>query len=748
MSGFIRRYLSDPGLEELLAIEGVVIIDREPPAAITGQGSGTVVLVAEFEKGSYKPQEVSSAQDILQLYGGFGFTYSGIAGNNPCARSRKADSALTPEYWNGNGYVALAGKKFRRLILVRVDTTVGSVTFTRLAYLVGNNQSTWKLTPGAALSVKVDGAGATSIAWAAAAAVYTGTAGSYPYAPAGGETMTITVDAGTSQAIGPVVVTFTNTDTSQALVMARINAAVGYAVATDGTGNKITLTGRVNGTGGSVNITQITTTLATAIGLTTGSHAGTGNVVDINQVTFAEAKARIEGVASGLLVEQDYLGRIVMASKTTTGTRSVEVVSASTTATAFGFAMDAPATPTTVGVDGVLSAGTEVQTAGGVSWVTADDIPITAASAGPYTVKVRPSVDDGTTVGAVPGEVTVVAAIPTALGMWAVTNTLALTAALTEAQLDAAYLAAIDLTLAPNGVVKQGNIINSARQSNAIRYKLRSNALDASSSGLRGRSAIIRPPLGTTRAQARSDTLQPGVGAYRDQRVFYAYPGGRAYIPQIAALGTNGGAGFTADGLIDVGSDTWLASVCSQLPPEENPGQLTTFMANLLGLEANNADIQNLTMADYELFKAAGICAPRLDEGTMIFQSGITSVDPGTYPALVNIARRRMADYIQDSLAIGLRPFTKKLSTRSRRASVVGMIEAFLGGLVSKNNPDNQRIDSYLTNYKDGNTAQTLALGLFRVIIKVRTLPGMNVIVLDTQIGEGVLTINELPVAA
>jgi len=228
----------------------------------------------------------------------------------------------------------------------------------------------------------------------------------------------------------------------------------------------------------------------------------------------------------------------------------------------------------------------------------------------------------------------------------------------------------------------------------------------------------------------------------------YVYPGGNTYIPQIAALGTNGGAGFTADGRIDVGADTWLASVCSQLPPEENPGQLTAFMSALLGLEANNADIQNLEMSDYEAFKAAGICALRMDEGNMIFQSGVTSVDPATYPTLVNIARRRMADYIQDSLAIGLRPFTKKLSTRSRRASVIGVIEAFLGGLQSKSNQENQRIDSYLTNYKDGNTAQTLALGLFRAIIKVRTLPSLNVIVLDTQIGEGVLTITELPLAA
>lgn len=734
-------------MAELMAIEGIVILDRTPNASIIGVGSGVVCLVAEFENGPYKPTEVFGGQDIITQFGGFGFNFGGIGGNNPCARARKSDGASVPEYWNGNGYVALAGKSYPRLILVRVDTTVGEVTFTRLAYLVGDLELTHSLNPGQILTVKVDGS-SHNVTWDAAAAAYTGGAGSYPYAPAGGETITIETDVGTPQHIGPVVVTLTSGDTTQNLVMSRINTAVGYDVATDGTGGKITLTSRVKGTGGHVIISQITSATATATGLAVHTENGTGDVADITSVTFTEVKARIEADATGSLVEKDAAGSLMVGSVATTGTPSIEVVSATTTVVgAFGLPLDSQATPVSTGKIETLLSGTQVtNTAISKSWSTAQDVAITAAIAGPYKVRVRPTLDDGTVTAANPGDVTTIGVLPTGFGMWHVTNTLALVAALSESAIDAAYITAIDATKNPNSIAKQDDIIVSARQSNAIRNRLRANALDASSRGLSGRSAIIRPPLGTTtRAMAKSDIAQPGVGSYRNDRVWYAYPGGNVNIPQIAALGLSGGDGFTADGNIDVGSDTWLAAVCASLAPEEDPGQVTTAAANLLSLEVGNPDVQALIMEDYESFKASGIIAPRFDsdDGVMIFQSGITSVDPLVSPGLVNIARRRMADFIQDSLAIGLSQFTKKMNSRTRRALVIAVIEEFLSTLVSKKNADKQRIDSYLTNYRDGNTPDTLAAGLFRPIIKVRTLSSFKVIVLDTEIGEGVLTIQQ-----
>jgi hypothetical protein len=744
MAGYIRRFLEDPGLEELLAIEGVVIIDREPPATITGLGSGTVNIVGEFEDGVFDEScEVFSSGDLLTQFGGFGFEYDGISSNNPAARARKADGALNNEYWNGNGFIALVNKRFRRLIITRVDTSVGSVEFTRLASVVGNDNFTWDLVPGDSLSIDVDGGGSTLAIFAAVAGFVTSAAGSYPTGFTGGEQMTIVIDGGTANEISAQVV-FQASDTLQVDVIARINAALGYTSAADAGGGTTSLIGRQQGTGGSVNITSIDAAVGTATGFSAGSTAGTGDVADINNVTLAEAKSVIEADVTGTFVDRDIAGNIRISSTTVSGaTRTVEVDAG--TATGFGFTIGELGDAFD-GTAGTLPAGSRVRNAGGDEWVTMQSIAIAADEPDDYSVKVRPATDDGTATAAATGTVNVVPfAIP--LGSFVVTNPLPLSAALTEAALDAAYLTAFDATKNANNVARETNVIVSARQSNAIRLRTKSNAINSSANGLRGRMGVVRPPLNTSRSVARSGTAQPGVGAYRDQRVIYAYPGARTFVPQIGARGLAGGGGFTVDGRIDVGFDTWVSSVLSQLAPEENPGQLTNFMVSILGLEAGNADVQDMDINDYKAFKRAGIAALRMHEGTAIIQSGKTSVDPAVNPNLQNINRRRMADFIQDTLAVRLNSFSKKLNTILRRKLVIGEIEGFMTLLLSPNNEAAQRIDGYNLDPRSGNTPDTLAAGLYRLILKVRTTPSMDVIVLETVVGESV-EVNELPAAA
>lgn len=741
MAGFIRRYLSDPGLEELLAIEGVVILDRTPPGAVTGSGSGVVGIVGEFEDGPFDtPIEVTSGQDLATQFGGFGFAYDGVVANNPCARGRKSDGAVADEAWNGNAAIALANKVFRRLVCTRVDTTVGEVTLTRLPYLDGNALPTWSLSPGQVLSLLIGGV-ADTVTFDAAVATRDSAAGVYPTTFVGGESATLTIDEGTPNQIGPVEVVFTSADQAHAAVVARINAALGYTGASIQAGNVTRVVGRVAGTSGSVRFSNVGTLVGTALGVSAGVTSGTGDVADITAVTFTEAAALIDADTVAVRAERSESGAIRLVHESTAGTAAIEVVSASTTATAFGFPLDVEATAASVAAAGVIPAGTRVRTAAGVEWVTAQSVAVEASDVS-VNVRVRPATDNGTNAGALPAAVTVVPYPIAGLGSWHVTNTSALDAALSESAIDAAYGAALDATLNPNSAAKEINIMISARQSSSVSQALRANAIAASSSGLRGRCAIVRPPLGTTRTIARGSS-NVGVGATRNQRVWYAYPGGATQIRAIATRGVSGGAGFTSDGIVDVGSDAWLASVCSQLPPEENPGQLTEFTSLLLGVERGNADVQALTETDYRAFRAAGICALRMDEGTAIFQSGVTSVDPATSPELRNIARRRMADFIQDSIALRLRSYTKKLSTRVRRSLVLGEIDGFLAGLLSDANSDSQRIDSYLIDAVSPNTPASLAAGLFRVKIKARTLASLDVIVLDTEIGENVLTVAE-----
>jgi hypothetical protein len=400
---------------------------------------------------------------------------------------------------------------------------------------------------------------------------------------------------------------------------------------------------------------------------------------------------------------------------------------------------------------GVIPAGTRVQTTTQV-FVTMQDVlvtaeavsGVTASGVGPYTVKIRHGLDDGSGTSAGAGSIDTTTDAPD-LGAFQVVNPSIVNAALSESAIDAKYVAAIEATKGMSSIARETNIIFSARQSNAIRRALKTNALDASKSCF-GRMAVIRPPLNTHKDDAKSNLAEPGVGAYRDQRVIYTYPGVNLFVQQIALRGIAGGEGFTADGNIDVGSDGVMASILSQLNPEENPGQLTSFTSAYNGLESG-ANAQGFEMEDYILFKKQGIAAPRLDDGVLIFQSGVTSVDPATQPNLKNIARRRMADFIQDTLAKRLKNYGKRLSTNLRRKAVKTEIKNFMDGLLGRNTPGTQRIAGYTVHDKD-NSDTTLAAGLYRITLNVRTLASLDSIVIANTVGEDVSVEEVLPEAA
>lgn len=824
MSVFVRRFTFDPGTEVFLEIEAVNIIEREPIGAISGVGTGTAGLVGEFEDGPFgTPTEVASSTDLQTNFGGFGYVYDGVVANNPSARSRKADGAIVPEFWNGNAMIALNGKRFSRLVVTRVDTSVGEIQFSRRAYLLGGLLFSYALATGQTVVFDV-GAGSFTATFTGVAAQLVSGVGVYPTLFVGGETLTIIRDDQPA-----VTVIFQAADQTQAQVISRINAALGYAAAVDAGGGVTNLNGLIGGTAGYIEIVSASASVLAATGFAVGSASGTGNVSNIAAVRPDEVDARVNAASAGAVRVSLLPGsnQLRMENVSTPLTGVLRITGGTATA-ALGFQatqaaayQDAPtgvailaasaavlaainivATTSrpvivsgvgvypsgfvggetlTLQVDGrpqvvvtfqatdqtqqevldrinaamgyecaviqagartsfagpgtratAIPAGTPVENAAHTAWVTMQTQQVAADDPGPYLLKVRPALDDGTALGsAVLTATTMLRLLPAA---WSATNPLALTAALTEAQLDVAYLTAIDATRNPSTVAAVLNLTWSARQSNQVRARLRQNALDASASGLLGRMAAIRPPLGTTtRAMAKSNAAQPGVGAYRSQRVVYNYPGVQSFVPAIAQRGLAGGAGFTADGIVDMGSDGFLVSVCSQLPPEENPGQLTTFTGGAIGLEAGNPDVQSMDINDYKAFRASGICAPRMDGGTMVFQSGVTSVDPSVQPGLRNIARQRMDDFITDSEARSLKNFGKKLSTRSRRAQIVGLMRGFLKGL-----QDAQRIEDFSLDLKSGNTPETLALGIFRVKQLVRTVPSLDAIVIDSTIGETV----------
>lgn len=731
MSTFIRRFLTDPGEEVLLEIESVNILDLDPPAAITGIGAGTVCLIGEFENGPFaSPTEVSGANDLVQTFGSLGYTVAGIDGNNPCARTRKADGAALGETWNGNGFVQLSGKKFARLIIVRVDTSVGAVEFRREAFIVNaSSNSFYDLEPGQILSLNI-GAGNVASTFTGTAGTVLAVGGVYNTTFVGGETLTLGYDGAAN-----FTTTFLAADQTALQVAARINLYAGFTFV-DTSGGQIRLTGVQRGNGGQVRVVAASAAgVLTQLGLTVANTAGTGNTSNIDSVTPAEVKTVVEAAVAGTRVEVQSDGKLRITRNYATDTDTI-TVAAATTALNLGFVI-ASAGANATGVDGVIPAGTLVTNAGVTrSFVTMQDINVLAATVGPYSVKVRHATDDGTGLSGTAATI-VKTPNPIPMGSFGVTNPALIAAALTEAAIDAAYVAAFDSTVDTNTIAREINIMYSARQSNQVRKSMRTNVLTASAEGCFGRIGVVRPPLNTTKAVAKSTSAEPGVGAYRDQRVVYCYPGANTFVPLIAKRGLAGGTGFTADGNVNVGADGFLASCCSQLPPEENPGQETTFTSAINSIETG-ANVQGFRITDYTSFKAAGICALRIDNGVAIFQSGVTSVDPGIYPQLANIARRRMADFIQDTLARRGKGYGKKLSTFARRKALAGEIRMFLRGLLSPQKPENQRIAGFTVDIKSGNTKESLGKGLYRIIIKVRTLASLDSIVLETTIGEQV----------
>jgi len=308
-----------------------------------------------------------------------------------------------------------------------------------------------------------------------------------------------------------------------------------------------------------------------------------------------------------------------------------------------------------------------------------------------------------------------------------------------HASIDALYVTAIDALAQDLAPAREVNILFSARTSTAIRAKLKSHVLDVSAVGV-GRMACISPNLQTVTTAAATTDADPGVGANRQERVVYCWPGVQTFVQEAAnvTVGTADGLSVTT-GIMDTPGDGWMAAVMSNLAPERNPGQAAAPVPQILSPVLNlQRGLGNLQVGDYINLRAAGVAAFRIDRADgPVFQSGITtSLTSGQK----NINRRRMADFIQDSIAARLSQLSKLPLTQDLKDAATGEVDAFLNGLLSPQNPAAQRISAYSVDDKSGNTPALEAAGVFVIISKVRTLATADFLVLQTEIGEGVVT--------
>lgn len=215
----------------------------------------------------------------------------------------------------------------KNLATDNIAATSGSVT--------SSNSGPWDLEPADNLSIAINGGGPAVATFNATAAARE-TTNAETFALANGNNITVKVDQGAVQTIAFLTAEFVAIASATAEeVAAVINAKiVGAKASVTSGGTKVTITSDKRGTGSHIEVTGGTGNGALAFA--TAEVNGTGNVANIDAVTFTEAKTIIEAAVAGCTVTND-AGKAKISSNTT-GTGSSVLVQASSTADdEFGF---------------------------------------------------------------------------------------------------------------------------------------------------------------------------------------------------------------------------------------------------------------------------------------------------------------------------------------------------------------------------------------------------------------------------
>jgi len=308
--------------------------------------------------------------------------------------------------------------------------------------------------------------------------------------------------------------------------------------------------------------------------------------------------------------------------------------------------------------------------------------------------------------------------------------------AATTADLRALYDACFEALLIDAYPARDVSILISSRTDSLIRNAMKTHVLTASSQG-RGRMAVVAPSVSMVSKETAISDEADGVGYTRDERVIYCWPAVRMSMPNAVNSRVKLADGtYTTEGILDIRSDVFMASILSNLNAERNPGQATDpvplCLSPVLAFQSG-LPVDGYSMSDYIQFRQNGVAAIRFDRSAgKTFQSGITS---SLISGQKNINRRRMADEIQDSLAAIYEKFSKLPLTTQLKTAIDTETNAYLESLLSSTNPANQRIEAYAVDSKSGNTFEFNVAGIYVVIVRVRMLATADDIVLQAEVG-------------
>ena len=83
----------------------------------------------------------------------------------------------------------------------------------------------------------------------------------------------------------------------------------------------------------------------------------------------------------------------------------------------------------------------------------------------------------------------------------------------------------------------------------------------------------------------------------------------------------------------------------------------------------------------------------------------------------------------------------KMLGRQSIKDSIVAETDAFFSDLLSENNPEAQRIESYSIDDKSPNTPALSARGIWIVKSVVRMLPTLDTLVVQSEVSPDAITV-------
>lgn len=265
------------------------------------------------------------------------------------------------------------------------------------------------------------------------------------------------------------------------------------------------------------------------------------------------------------------------------------------------------------------------------------------------------------------------------------------------------------------GVEKAGNVLFLDSYNSSRNGYLKQHCAD-----YQDKMAILCGPEVQTKASAITD-----VANYRDSdgRLIYAWP----YVQ----TSIDGALEFTPPA-------AWIASIYTQVAPNvalSFTGN-TKFLSGIVDLKYKESRNGYISLDE------AGVCAMEqdLDVGFLIKNAVTTQILNSSKKTII---RRRMADYLQDSIAYFLKNYQNDVNSSAKREEVKAAILEFDSRLVRDGIlPGAQDVKDgapLLVDTESLNTDSVIASGMFKILYKRRIFSSMRYIVLTAEIGESVI---------